>query len=302
MPAEQIAAQMTASIDTAVERCARSFKLALPRTPLGGPAGRTAGADLGSSLDFQDFRAYFPGDDVRHVDWSVYARSDQLVVKLYREEVAPDVEVVLDCSRSMNLTERKAAFALSLARLFLTLAERERGRATLCLAGDRPERVSSREALQQGAARGPLRGWGGGLFSGEQDLGAVLSGSALRFRRRSVRVIVSDFLFAHEPQALVSLVARGAAAVFMIQALDPEELEPAFVGGHLLIDIESNRGANVLVDARAVARYRERLDALSAGLARASRLWAAPFARVAVEDLEDACRGELLRAGVLEVA
>jgi uncharacterized protein (DUF58 family) len=277
----------------AVERCARGFKLALPRTPLGGPAGRVAGADVGSSLDFQDFRAYFPGDDVRHVDWSVYARSDQLVVKLFREEVAPDVEVVLDCSRSMGLTDGKAGFVLSLARLFLMLGVRARGRSTLCLAGDRAERVASQEA--------PLR-LGAEVLDGSQDLGEVLAGSMFRFRRRSVRVIVSDFLFPHEPLSLVSRIARGAAAVFIVQALDPGELDPSFVGGHLLVDVESNRGANVLVDASTVARYRERLDALTAGLARASQLWATPFARVAAQGLEEACRGDLLRAGILEVA
>ncbi len=293
MPAEQTAERATASFDTVVERCARGFKLALPRTPLAGPAGRVAGADLGSSLDFQDFRAYFPGDDVRHVDWSVYARSDQLVVKLYREEVAPDVEVVLDCSRSMAVTEGKASFVLALARLFLMLGERARGRSTLCLAGDRPERVASPEAS--------LR-LNSDVLAGERDLGQVLADSPLRFRRRSVRVIVSDFLFPHEPLGLVSRIARGAAAVFIVQVLDPDELDPDFTGGHLLIDIESNRGANVLVGASTVERYRERLDALSAGLARASKLWAAPFARVAVQGLEEACREELLHAGVLEVA
>ena len=205
----------------------------------------------------------------------------------------------------MGLTDGKAEFVLSLARLFLMLGERARGRSTLCLAGDRPERVASQEALRGGDnvvdPTSPLR-LGAGILEGSQDLGEVLAGSTFRFRRRSVRVIVSDFLFPHEPQALVSRIARGAAAVFIIQALDPGELDPSFVGGHLLVDVESNRGANVLVDTSTVTRYRERLDALTAGLSRASKLWAAPFARIAAQGLEETCRGDLLRAGILEVA
>src|SRR6187431_2387720 len=82
-------------------------RLALPRTLLRGRAGERLGAGTGSSLEFQDYRPYAPGDDLRHVDWAAYARSELLAVRLYREEVAPRVDLVIDVSRSMAVTDLK---------------------------------------------------------------------------------------------------------------------------------------------------------------------------------------------------
>src|SRR5437773_6848401 len=101
---------------------AQRFALAAPKQ---GPASRTGsalGARAGSSLEFRDYRGYEPGDDLRHVDWNAFARSDQLNVKLYREEVAPHLDVMIDGSRSMALAgSAKARATLALAG-FLTAA------------------------------------------------------------------------------------------------------------------------------------------------------------------------------------
>ncbi len=90
-----------------VHRVAAAFRLAMPRTPVGGRLGERLGSGTGSSLEFQDYRQYTMGDDLRHVDWSAYARSEVLTVRLYREEVAPRIDLVLDVSRSMTVTEKK---------------------------------------------------------------------------------------------------------------------------------------------------------------------------------------------------
>src|SRR5213594_3934476 len=91
----------------AVHTVAAVFRLALPRAPIGGRLGNRLGSGTGSSLEFQDYRQYAAGDDLRHVDWPAYARSEVLTVRLYREEVAPRIDIVLDVSRSMVLTDEK---------------------------------------------------------------------------------------------------------------------------------------------------------------------------------------------------
>ena len=58
----------------------------------------------GSSLEFQEYREYTPGDDIRHLDWAAYGRSDTLMVRLYREEISPRTEILCDASRSMSVT------------------------------------------------------------------------------------------------------------------------------------------------------------------------------------------------------
>src|SRR5215510_15198671 len=91
-----------------VHAVSAAFRLAMPRTPIGGRLGERLGSGTGSSLEFQDYRQYAAGDDLRHVDWSAYARSEVLTVRLYREEVAPRIDLVLDTSRSMTVTDQKA--------------------------------------------------------------------------------------------------------------------------------------------------------------------------------------------------
>ncbi|MEO1999754.1 MAG: DUF58 domain-containing protein, partial [Planctomycetaceae bacterium] len=80
--------------DPAVRRAADRYQLGLPSTPIRGIAGELLGRGTGSSLEFQEYREYLPGDDVRHLDWAAYARSDSLMVRLYREEVSPITEVL----------------------------------------------------------------------------------------------------------------------------------------------------------------------------------------------------------------
>src|SRR5215470_14947673 len=112
------------SIDwRAVRIVAAAFRLALPRMPAGGRLGERLGTNAGSSLEFQDYRQYAPGDDLRHVDWAAYARSEILTVRLYREEVAPRIDVVMDNSRSMTVTPEKAKAYGELLGLFACAAE-----------------------------------------------------------------------------------------------------------------------------------------------------------------------------------
>ena len=95
------------------ERAGGRYALRLPRRLPVGVAGGHQGARAGSSLEFREHREYEPGDDLRHIDWNAYARSDQLVVKLYHEEVTPHLDIVLDGSRSMALEGTPAFFEVT---------------------------------------------------------------------------------------------------------------------------------------------------------------------------------------------
>src|SRR5207247_8674134 len=106
----------------AIQTVAGAFRLSMPRVPAGGRLGERLGSGTGSSLEFQDYRQYAPGDDLRHVDWAAYARSETLAVRLYREEVAPGIDIVLDVSRSMAVTEEKLRAHGELAALIACTA------------------------------------------------------------------------------------------------------------------------------------------------------------------------------------
>ena len=78
----------------------RSYRLALLEAPRRGLAGSTLGAGPGSSQEFHDRRVYAAGDYVRHLDWRAFARTDQLLVRLHTEEIAPELDILVDASAS----------------------------------------------------------------------------------------------------------------------------------------------------------------------------------------------------------
>ena len=96
------------------EQLGLRYALALPQAAINGQRGERLGRFAGSSVDFQDYREYQPGDDLRHIDWNAYARSNQLIVKLHREEVQPHLDLILDTSASMTVSSQKRSkYALS---------------------------------------------------------------------------------------------------------------------------------------------------------------------------------------------
>src|SRR5580692_417607 len=105
------------------ERLGAKYALQIPQVAASGLTGARTGRRAGTSIDFQDYREYQPGDDLRFIDWGIYARSDRLTIKLFREEVTPHLDLVIDGSRSMNLEDSAKPKAVAqLAALLATSA------------------------------------------------------------------------------------------------------------------------------------------------------------------------------------
>ncbi|MCD8349780.1 MAG: DUF58 domain-containing protein, partial [Planctomycetaceae bacterium] len=121
----------------AARRLARPYRLVPPTTGLGGVAGSFLGRREGGSIDFHDYRQYHPGDDLRRVDWRAYARSKQMHLRLFREEVSPLVELHLDTSASMGAYPGKAAAAVFAAAFLAEVTLAAEGRPVLCAEGKR---------------------------------------------------------------------------------------------------------------------------------------------------------------------
>jgi uncharacterized protein (DUF58 family) len=277
------------SIDWPAVRAAARVRLAMPRTPLRGSAGERLGAGTGSSLEFEDYRPYTPGDDLRHVDWAAYARSEMLAVRLYREEVAPRLDLVIDLSRSMGVTAEKLRAHGELSGLL----------ACACASTVADTRVVTRSAAEPHRLRVPEdldR-----IFVCENTMSG-LEDAYLPFRRRSVRIVVSDFLFPHDPDVLVSRLARDCAWLALIQLTLPEEAEPVPEGGRRLVDVEGRGELDVVMDDALIRDYRDRFARLRVGLTRAARRIGAPFAYLSsATPLREMAR-QLAAAGVVEAA
>jgi uncharacterized protein (DUF58 family) len=257
------------------ERAAQRYLLTVPRTLTAGLGGVRLGRRAGSSLEFQEYRDYHPGDDPRHLDWSAYGRSDRLVVKLFREEVDPHVDLLVDGSRSMASDEPvtadaaagpapsvKAAAAAGLAALLAAAAARGGFSQSAWLL------AAPCRAL--GPANARPRTWDGLSFDFRAAPRAAFASALARspppWRRRGVRVLLSDLLWDEEPRSILARLARGAAAVVVVQVLSADDAAPAPHGFVTLVDAESGETHDLLVDAAAVERY-------AAALAEHQRAW-----------------------------
>jgi uncharacterized protein (DUF58 family) len=252
------------------------YRLALPRAALRGRNGVRLGIGAGASLDFHDYRDYHPGDDLRHLDWNVYARSDREVVKLFREEVAPHLDLVLDLSRSMALEGTPKSFAAAVvAAACATAAEQAHCTRTLWLAGERVEALPG--------SRDDPAGWPPFAFDAKGAPDAALLHGAPAWRPHGVRVLISDLLWPTDPTPLLSRLSGGAAALTVIQLLADEEETPVPRGPCRLEDVESGAYSDLLMDTTACAAYVAALRRHREGWSAACRGGGAAFVPLTAE-------------------
>ncbi|MGE0085447.1 MAG: DUF58 domain-containing protein [Desulfococcaceae bacterium] len=235
------------------EQAGLLYSLKIPREALGGKQGHMLGHGAGTSLDFRDFREYQPGDDLRRIDWGAYGRSDRLMVKLFREEVEPHADILLDTSCSMNLEGTdKAEAALKLAALTATAARNAgcSGRVWITAQGCLP--------VENGADRPSL--WQGIAFESVRSLSDEIAFLPPRWCRRGIRILISDLLFPGDPQVILSRIADGAAAVYVIQVLAEADRNPRVRGNLRVADSETGEISDLFFDENAHKAYLSALE------------------------------------------
>ena len=284
--------------DPEVQHALGMYQLGLPRSPSAGRSGELLGRGTGSSLEFQEYRQYSPGDDVRHIDWAAYARSDALMVRLYRDEISPRTEILLDVSRSMATGgETKARLATKLAGLLALLCSQAGGRPQIFPLGDDAQSPIGSQNLPL-LTKLP--------FTGTATLSELLLTNRIRLKRQSVRIVISDFLYPHDPAALIRLLASDASALWVLQVLSAWEADPsdsATAGGRRLIDVETGVEAEMVLDRQSIEAYRTRLRTVQEELLRNCRRVNGVFTTlIADKGLTSLCRHELSQTGVLRVA
>jgi uncharacterized protein (DUF58 family) len=281
------------------ERAGLPFALSSARLSTSQMSGAHLGGRSGSSLEFREHREYQPGDDLRRVDWNAYARSDKLTVKLYREEITPHLDIVIDASWSMGLeTTAKARAALGLAAALSIAAENAGFSRQLWTARDRLSPVIN------GAAR-PSTWRSIELDFSGNAASAFLSGSqsfVRNGRRNGMRIVISDLLWVAEPTAILQSITKSASAVVIVQLLGRADIEPPERGRMRLVDSETGEEREIMIDEAAIGRYRQALARLEQDWSRAARQAGAVMIRLVAEELvENWNLKDLVKAGVLKV-
>src|SRR5450432_1892905 len=294
-----------ALLDPAFVRELEALRRRLQVMVQSGASGERAARRRGGSAEFQEHRPYAPGDDLRRVDWSAFARTGEPVLKLFRAEEDTVLRLLVDASASLAFgapgkleVARRVAAAIG----YLGLAN-----------GQRVQVLVARERAGQSAGRGlervgvPRRGRDAlaallrdlsePLASGSADLARALDSTLQQTARPGLLVVLSDFF---DPGPVTQALTRACAAgnqVALVQVLAREEVQPAYDGDFSLVDAETNAALELSMDATAIDAYVTRL----AGLIEELRSWArkhrASYVRITNDEpLEGVVRRFVARA------
>jgi uncharacterized protein (DUF58 family) len=260
-----------------------------------GQAGDFAGAGTGASLDFQDHRLYVPGDDPRHINWQAYARTGSYSMKLYREEVRPIVDLILDVSESMFFDPQKSERACDLFYLCVESSRRSgaalnvhlvNGDATCHVPFDAIVTHQWRDLRNQCATTNP-------------NIAPKIERISLR--ANAIRVMISDLLFAGEPEPLLrSLQQRQGSGILLVPYL-PSEMDPEWTGNYEMVDIETSSRHPHRIEPNTLKRYKEAYVQHFSLWKQASLRQQVVMARVpSVIELQKALHAEAVLLGALE--
>ena len=232
--------------------------------------GERRSTKRGTALEFADYRNYTQGDDLRRLDWNVYARLERPFIKLFEEEEDLAVHLLIDASASMDWPvespENKLRYALRLAAAlgYIALAAGDQLNVTLS---------SSRQERPWGPFRSRQNGMNLFRFlesaqaDGLTDVSLAMRNYSLRARRPGLIFFLSDLLAPGGFQnGLTALQARGYE-VSIVHILSQDELDPRLEGDLNLVDVETGQQAEITLDASARAQYAENLNAWLAEIA-----------------------------------
>jgi uncharacterized protein (DUF58 family) len=223
---------------------------------------------FGASIDFAEHRGYVPGDDIRRVDWKVYARTDRYYVKQYEADTNANLVVLLDVSKSMGFASdevSKLQYASFLAASLAYLSHRQRDRVGIVTFDEDVVTHVPPSAkhfnvllhtLDRARAERPGR------------LIAMLDRLAEHFKRRSIVVLISD-LYENPADLMEALKPYRSLGndLVVFHVLDPAEIDFPYTDASRFQDLESGEEVPVVPEVFA-AQYRqmmkEHIEALSA--------------------------------------
>ncbi|HEY1963301.1 MAG TPA: DUF58 domain-containing protein [Acidobacteriaceae bacterium] len=251
-------------LDPAVLAGISSLDLLAKTVVDGFVAGLHRSPDFGFSQEFAEYRAYTPGDDLRHVDWNLFARTERCYLKRYRGETNSQLVVLLDASNSMQYTSgppKKMDYARFIAASLFYLAIRNQRDAAGLIVFDDEVRDYVRPSTRQGQLARLFAGLEQAEPRARTDFGKPLQHFQELLHRRGIAIVISDFY--EEPEKIVRAVEPlrfHGNDVVLFHILDPQEIRPLLKGPALLVDLETEQEIEVIPEYTKTA-YRAKIDA-----------------------------------------
>jgi len=256
-------------LDPAVLATISGLELVAKTVVDGFVAGLHRSPDFGFSQEFAEYRAYSPGDDLRHVDWNVYARSERMFLKRYRGETNSILTVLLDASNSMQFgshSVNKIDYARYLAASLFYLAIHGQRDAAGLITFDDEIRNYIRPSTRQGQLQRLLAGLEQAEAHARTDFVKPMRYFQELVKRRGMVLIVSDFW--EPPESIIRTIEPlrfHGNEVVLLHVLDPEDVRPELNGPSILVDMETQNQLETTPD-YTKKEYPERIAAHLADL------------------------------------
>jgi uncharacterized protein (DUF58 family) len=228
-------------------------------------AGKMRGERLtkrrGDSVEFADHRSYVPGDDLRFLDWNIYARLEKLFLKLFLQEEDLHVSVLIDVSKSMDWGQpNKGLYARRVAAAIAYIGLSNFDRVSL---------YTYSNGLQQELSGIRGRRWmfkvieflGRVAYDGPSNLPAAGKQFAIRHPQPGIVLVLSDFFEKGGFDEGLRYLLGRKYDLYAVQILSPEEIDPVLAGDLRLTDVEDDDAAEVTVGRALLNRYRHNLQA-----------------------------------------
>lgn len=214
---------------------------------------------MGGGIEFADHREYTPGDDFRYLDWNLYARHNELLLKRFQEEEDLHVYILLDSSRSMDLGEPQSKFdlarRLAAALAYIALADLDRVSIVAFANG-----IIEELPLTRGKARilSLMRFLENLEADGDAtNLSDMVKSFVLRPQRRGLAIVISDLFDPAGYRHGMDLLRHHKYEPHVVQLHDPAEAEPGLLGDVELFDVESEEIRKLTITEKNLSRYRE---------------------------------------------
>jgi len=250
-------------LDPAVLQGISSLDLVARTVVDGFVAGLHRSPDFGFSLEFAEYRAYSPGDDLRHVDWNLFARTERCYIKRYRGDTNSQLTVLLDASNSMKYASgavSKMDYARYIAGSQFYLAIHNHHDPAGLIVFDDEVRNYVRPSTRSGQLYRLLAGLEQAEPAARTDFGKPMQYFQQFLNRRGMVLVISDFYAAPEEivRAIEPLRFHGNDVV-LFHVLDPKEIYPELKGPSILVDLETDEKLEVIPDYVKTA-YRAKMD------------------------------------------
>ncbi|RXH57292.1 DUF58 domain-containing protein [Granulicella sibirica] len=240
------------SLDLIAKTVVDGFVTGLHRSP-----------DFGFSQEFAEYRAYTPGDDLRHVDWNLFARTERTYLKRYRGETNSQLTILLDASNSMKYTSHavtKMDYARYMAAALCYMAIHHQRDPAGLIVFDDEVRNYIRPSTRQGQLYRLLAGLEQAEPRARTDFSKPLGHFQEFLHRRGIVLVISDFYAS--PETIVKTIEPlrfHGSEVVLFHLLDPKEIHPEMRGPSILVDLETDQKIEVIPD-YVKTEYRKKID------------------------------------------